>query len=87
MKLPHFGFTKGADLELLQFQHPFMILPSLLFLETTSPQSQVQVLFIRSYHGQEDFTVGNQYNLEVANPVGSNGVYLPDTELCRSACI
>ncbi|EFP97903.1 isoleucine--tRNA ligase, partial [Vibrio caribbeanicus] len=32
-------------------------------------------------HGQEDFTVGNQYNLEVANPVGSNGVYLPDTEL------
>ncbi|MDW1812889.1 class I tRNA ligase family protein, partial [Vibrio sp. Vb2362] len=32
-------------------------------------------------HGQEDFAVGNKYNLEVANPVGSNGVYLPDTEL------
>jgi isoleucyl-tRNA synthetase len=25
--------------------------------------------------------VGQQYNLEVANPVGANGVYLPDTEL------
>ena len=32
-------------------------------------------------HGQEDFVVGQKYGLEVANPVGSNGVYLPDTEL------
>jgi len=31
-------------------------------------------------HGQEDFVVGQRYGLEVANPVGGNGVYLPDTE-------
>ena len=32
-------------------------------------------------HGVEDFVVGKLYNLEVANPVGANGVYLEDTEL------
>ncbi|TMN59890.1 isoleucine--tRNA ligase, partial [Pseudoalteromonas piscicida] len=32
-------------------------------------------------HGQEDFAAGQAYGLEVANPVGANGVYLPDTEL------
>ena len=31
-------------------------------------------------HGQEDFAVGQRYGLEVYNPVGGNGVYLPDTE-------
>jgi isoleucyl-tRNA synthetase len=32
-------------------------------------------------HGQEDFVVGLKYGLEVANPVGANGVYLPDTPM------
>jgi len=32
-------------------------------------------------HGQEDYIAGNRYNLEVYNPVGGNGVFLPDTEL------
>ena len=32
-------------------------------------------------HGVEDFVVGKLYNLEVANPVGANGVYLEDTPL------
>lgn len=32
-------------------------------------------------HGQDDYIVGSRYGLEVANPVGGNGVYLPDTEL------
>ena len=31
-------------------------------------------------HGQEDFAVGQRYGLEVYNPVGGNGVYLPETE-------
>ena len=31
-------------------------------------------------HGQDDFVVGEQYGLEVYNPVGGNGVYLPETE-------
>ncbi len=30
-------------------------------------------------HGLEDFEVGKHYGLEVYNPVGGNGVYLPGT--------
>ena len=29
-----------------------------------------------AYNGQEDFAAGLAYGLEVANPVGANGVYL-----------
>jgi isoleucyl-tRNA synthetase len=32
-------------------------------------------------HGQEDFAVSREYGLEVINPLGANGVYVPSTEL------
>ena len=32
-------------------------------------------------HGQEDFAVVREYGLDVINPLGPNGVYVPDTEL------
>ena len=32
-------------------------------------------------HGVEDFAVGQQYGLAVYNPVGGNGVFLPETEI------
>jgi len=32
-------------------------------------------------HGVDDFNVGKQYNIEVYNPVGPNGVFLEDTPL------
>ncbi|EJL6745777.1 isoleucine--tRNA ligase [Vibrio alginolyticus] len=76
------GFAKGADLELSQFQHPFydFTVPAILGDHVTT-DSGTGVVHTAPGHGQEDFAVGNKYNLEVANPVGSNGVYLPDTEL------
>ncbi|MDE1313214.1 isoleucine--tRNA ligase [Vibrio aestuarianus] len=76
------GFAKGADLELIQFNHPFynFTVPAILGDHVTT-DSGTGVVHTAPGHGQEDFIVGKQYNLEVANPVGSNGVYLPDTEL------
>ncbi|MFH0234238.1 isoleucine--tRNA ligase [Vibrio diabolicus] len=76
------GFAKGAALELSQFQHPFydFTVPAILGDHVTT-DSGTGVVHTAPGHGQEDFAVGNKYNLEVANPVGSNGVYLPDTEL------
>ncbi|MGD1332830.1 isoleucine--tRNA ligase [Vibrio harveyi] len=76
------GFAKGADLELSLFQHPFydFTVPAILGDHVTT-DSGTGVVHTAPGHGQEDFAVGNKYNLEVANPVGSNGVYLPDTEL------
>ncbi|GEA51062.1 isoleucine--tRNA ligase [Vibrio inusitatus NBRC 102082] len=76
------GFAKGAELELLDFQHPFydFTVPAILGEHVTT-DSGTGIVHTAPGHGQEDFVVGQHYNLEVANPVGSNGVYLPDTEL------
>ncbi|WP_240206512.1 isoleucine--tRNA ligase [Vibrio sp. CyArs1] len=76
------GFAKGADLELSQFNHPFydFTVPAILGDHVTT-DSGTGVVHTAPGHGQEDFAVGQKYGLEVANPVGSNGVYLPDTEL------
>ncbi|GAL06001.1 isoleucyl-tRNA synthetase [Photobacterium aphoticum] len=76
------GFAKGADLELQQFQHPFydFTVPAILGDHVTT-DSGTGVVHTAPGHGQEDFAVGQKYNLEVANPVGSNGVYLSDTPL------
>ncbi|EKO3561520.1 isoleucine--tRNA ligase [Vibrio fluvialis] len=79
----HFlGFAKGADLELSQFNHPFynFTVPAILGDHVTT-DSGTGVVHTAPGHGQEDFAVGQKYGLEVANPVGANGVYLPDTEL------
>ncbi|CAH0541132.1 isoleucine--tRNA ligase [Vibrio marisflavi] len=76
------GFAKGSDLELAQFQHPFydFSVPVVLGDHVTT-ESGTGVVHTAPGHGQDDFVVGQKYDLEVANPVGSNGVYLPDTEL------
>jgi isoleucyl-tRNA synthetase len=76
------GFASGADLELVRFNHPFydFTIPAVLGDHVTT-DSGTGVVHTAPGHGQEDFVVGQKYELEVANPVGSNGVYLPDTEL------
>ena len=32
-------------------------------------------------HGQDDYVVGRRYGIEVDNPVGPDGVFVPGTEL------
>ncbi|HEY8010659.1 MAG TPA: isoleucine--tRNA ligase [Rudaea sp.] len=32
-------------------------------------------------HGMEDFTVAREYNIDIINPLGPNGVYTPATEI------
>ncbi len=75
------GFAKGAALELAQFNHPFydFSVPAILGDHVTT-DSGTGIVHTAPGHGQDDFVVGNKYGLEVANPVGDNGVYLPDTE-------
>ena len=76
------GYCEGAALELKRFQHPFydFDVPAILGEHVTT-ESGTGIVHTAPGHGQEDFVVGQQYGLEVANPVGGNGVYLPDTEL------
>jgi isoleucyl-tRNA synthetase len=76
------GFAKGAALELVQVKHPLydFSVPFILGEHVTT-ESGTGCVHTAPGHGQEDFVVGKLYNLEVANPVGANGVYLPDTPL------
>lgn len=76
------GFCKGAALELAALQHPLydFQVPVVLGDHVTT-DSGTGAVHTAPGHGQEDFVVGLKYQLEVANPVGANGVYLPDTPL------
>ncbi|MDP4536863.1 isoleucine--tRNA ligase [Alkalimonas collagenimarina] len=76
------GFCKGKQLELVALQHPLYDFEVPMILgEHVTTESGTGCVHTAPGHGQEDFVVGKLYNLEVANPVGANGVYLPDTPL------
>lgn len=72
---------KGAALELVRFKHPFLAfdVPAILGDHVTT-DAGTGLVHTAPGHGQDDFVVGQKYGLEVANPVGDNGVYKPDTE-------
>ncbi|WP_172587992.1 isoleucine--tRNA ligase [Shewanella xiamenensis] len=75
------GKVKGAVLELVRFKHPFLAfdVPAILGDHVTT-DAGTGVVHTAPGHGQDDFVVGQKYGLEVANPVGDNGVYKPETE-------
>lgn len=71
---------KGAELEGLLLQHPFYDrkVPVILGDHVTT-DAGTGAVHTAPGHGQDDYTVGLKYKLEVNNPVGGNGVFLPDT--------
>lgn len=74
------GSCVGSDLELLRFQHPFLDFDEPIILgDHVTLDAGTGAVHTAPGHGQEDFVVGQKYNLEVANPVGANGCYLPNT--------
>lgn len=76
------AYCKGADLEGLKLQHPFYDreVPIILGQHVTT-EAGTGAVHTAPGHGQDDYVVGSRYGLEVDNPVGSNGCFLPDTEL------
>ena len=76
------GHAKGEALELLKLKHPFYHREVPLILgDHVSAEDGTGAVHTAPAHGVEDFAVGQKYGLEVFNPVGGNGVYLPDTEI------
>ena len=76
------GVALGQSLENMQVQHPFYDFSVPLILgDHVTTDSGTGCVHTAPGHGVEDFNVGRQYNLEVANPVGANGVYLDSTEI------
>jgi isoleucyl-tRNA synthetase len=74
--------VKGAALEHLVLQHPFyerqvpVILGDYVTLEAGTG-----AVHTAPGHGLEDYIVGRRYNLEIDNPVGGDGRFLPSTPL------
>jgi len=73
---------QGQALENLLLKHPFYNkqVPVILGDHVTT-ETGTGAVHTAPGHGQDDFIVGNKYQLEVYNPVGGNGVFLADTEL------
>ena len=76
------GRCDGAQLENLLVQHPFYErqVPMILGDHVTT-DAGTGVVHTAPGHGQDDYTVGLKYDLEIYNPVGSNGVFVSDTGL------
>ena len=76
------GECRGSQLEHLQLQHPLYsrTVPIILGDHVTT-EAGTGAVHTAPGHGQDDYIVGSRYGLEVYNPVGSDGVFLPDTEL------
>ena len=76
------GRANGAALEHLRLKHPFYAREVPIVLgEHVTADAGTGAVHTAPGHGQEDFAVGQQYGLDVLNPVGGNGVFLPGTEL------
>ena len=76
------GYAKGGQLENVRVNHPFYDFDVPVILgEHVTTDAGTGCVHTAPGHGQEDFTVGMNYGLEVANPVGPNGVYVEGTEL------
>ena len=76
------GRCKGYQLENQLLQHPFYDrqVPVILGDHVTA-DSGTGAVHTAPGHGQEDYEVGMKYNLEVDNPVGSNGCFVSGTPL------
>ena len=74
------GRCQGRDLDRLEVMPPFgdSSVPLMLGDHVTI-DAGTGCVHTAPAHGLEDFEVGKRYDLEVYNPVGPNGVYLPDT--------
>ena len=76
------GRCQGRALEHQLLQHCFLDRQVPVILgEHVTTEAGTGAVHTAPGHGQDDFVVGQRYNLEVYNPVGNNGVYLPDTPL------
>lgn len=76
------GQCQGEALELLHFKHPLFdfTVPIVLGSHVTL-DAGTGAVHTAPGHGPDDYSVGLKYKLEVANPVGPNGCFLPGTGL------
>ena len=77
---PSLKKVKGAELELMRFKHPFLDfdVPAILGDHVTL-EAGTGAVHTAGGHGPDDYNISLKYGLEIANPVGPDGAYLPGT--------
>ncbi len=77
-----FATCQGALLEGLKLQHPFYERQVPIVLgHHVALDAGTGCVHIAPAHGQEDFIIGQKYNLPLENGVGSNGCYISNIPL------
>ena len=72
---------KGEALDRLALRHPFYDRESLIVIgDHVTLDAGTGAVHTAPGHGQDDFEIGRKYGLEIYNPVGDNGCFLPTTE-------
>src|SRR5277367_4441529 len=74
--------AKGSSLEHLELRHPFYDRQVPVVLgEHVNLDAGTGAVHTAPGHGLDDYIVGRRYNLEIENPVGGDGRFLPSTPL------
>ncbi len=74
------GTTTGATLEHLRLKHPFNDYDVPVILgEHVTTETGTGAVHTAPGHGQEDFDIGQHYDLAVVNPIDARGVFQADT--------
>lgn len=72
----------GSDFEGLKLKHPFYDrIISVVLGDHVTFETGTGAVHIAPGHGQDDYIIGQRYNLIVDNPVADNGCFVADTEL------
>ena len=81
--------ARGSDLEGLKLQHPFYEREVPVILgEHVTIEAGTGAVHTAPGHGQDDYVVGQRYELAVDNPVGGDGEFLPGHRTVRRrACV
>ena len=76
------AYCRGEALEHLLLAHPFYDreVPVILGNHVTT-EAGTGAVHTAPGHGQDDYVVGQRYNIPVDNPVAANGVFVEGTEL------
>ncbi|KAF3983995.1 MAG: isoleucine--tRNA ligase [Methylococcales symbiont of Hymedesmia sp. n. MRB-2018] len=75
------AYCKGNVLNQQKLQHPFYDRQVPIILgEHVTTEAGTGAVHTAPGHGQDDYVVGMNNGLPIDNPVGANGVFLPNTE-------
>jgi len=73
--------ASGEVFENQRLRHPFYDRESLLVIgDHVTLDAGTGAVHTAPGHGQDDFEIGKKYGLDIYNPVGDNGCFLPATE-------